>query len=85
MAVRCAVVVGLGTFLQFGQGQGLVAALGNQGQQVPLVRAAHKCAACPPLAQRVGQRQAAHDVTRANLYRGIGAEGNVHLWSVRVA
>jgi len=49
------------------------------------VRAAHKGAACPALAQCVGQRQAAHDVARTYLQRSIGAKGNVHEWLDREA
>jgi hypothetical protein len=45
---------------------------------VTLVLAAYKDAPCSTIAQSIGQREAAHNVSRAYLQRGIGAKNNIH-------
>ena len=54
----------------------MVSALGNHVQQMTTVQAADEGAACATLAQGICQCEAAHDLTCADLQRGVGAEGD---------
>ena len=50
----------------------------NQLQQMAGMRATDEVTLCAVRPQRLSQRQAAHDVARANLHRSVNAEGSFH-------
>jgi hypothetical protein len=69
----------------WGQRFGFVSALLDQVQQVACMRAANESALRTALAHSIGQRQAAHDVASADVHRGVGAEGYIHINPKKVA